>query len=446
MARQPTTRLHVSGHRFLLRRTEHAFLRRDIRMLDDPMRSEVRSLGAGLALAVVAVLVCAAVAFIRPQDSLGDAPIAMVRNTGALYVRVGDLVHPVLNLTSARLVTGSAAMPRPIAATELRHTRRGPLIGIPGAPGQIGDPLTADESAWAVCDDGDSVTVVAGPQPKSTGTRRVSGRVTMLVRAPVGDMYLLYDGKRALVDLSDLPTMRALRLDGVAPRDVAVEVLNAIPEAPPIAAPAVVGAGSAGPTSLAGWRVGTVLRIDRADGAEHYVVLRDGVQRVGRVTADLVRFADSHGARDVVPVAADAVSATRAVDELPVDGFPDAVDPPIDAGVVCSVWPSDGSTPSTTLGDSVPMPADVSLGRAGTRVYVPPGRSLFVSTPDLFVVGDTGVRYRIPDAATAAVVGISTKPVAASWSIVRLVPEGPELSRQAASFAHDIFGSSPPPP
>jgi hypothetical protein len=40
MAGQPTTRLHVSGYRFLVRRMEHALLRGDIRMLHDPMRAQ----------------------------------------------------------------------------------------------------------------------------------------------------------------------------------------------------------------------------------------------------------------------------------------------------------------------------------------------------------------------------------------------------------------------
>ena len=39
MARQATTRLYVSGYRVLLRRMEHALVRSDVRMLDDPRRA-----------------------------------------------------------------------------------------------------------------------------------------------------------------------------------------------------------------------------------------------------------------------------------------------------------------------------------------------------------------------------------------------------------------------
>ena len=83
MVREPMTRLHVSGLRFLVRRMEHALLRRDISMLTDPMRSQRRSMIAGCALAVIAVAGCAVFALIRPQDALGDAAIVMVKESGA---------------------------------------------------------------------------------------------------------------------------------------------------------------------------------------------------------------------------------------------------------------------------------------------------------------------------------------------------------------------------
>jgi hypothetical protein len=67
MARQPNTKLHVSGYRFLLRRMEHALVRRDVRMLDDPLRAQSLSLIAGCVLAVIAIAGCAIVAFVRPH-------------------------------------------------------------------------------------------------------------------------------------------------------------------------------------------------------------------------------------------------------------------------------------------------------------------------------------------------------------------------------------------
>src|ERR1700722_2573619 len=106
MARQSPPRLHVSGYRFLLRRMEHALVRGDLRMLDDPLRAQSLSLMAGVVVTVIIIAACAILAFLRPPGALGSAQIVMVRDSGALYVRIGDVVHPVLNLASARLIAG----------------------------------------------------------------------------------------------------------------------------------------------------------------------------------------------------------------------------------------------------------------------------------------------------------------------------------------------------
>ena len=52
MSRQMTTRAQVSGYRFGLARAEHALVRRDARMLHDPMRSQFRALIAGAVVAL----------------------------------------------------------------------------------------------------------------------------------------------------------------------------------------------------------------------------------------------------------------------------------------------------------------------------------------------------------------------------------------------------------
>ena len=132
-------------------------------MLDDPLRAQSLSLIAGVVLAVIIVAACAILAFFRPPGVLGSAPILMVRDTGALYVRIGDVVHPgLLNLASARLIAGTPANPEPVSASAIRTAQRGPLVGIPGAPATIAAPLGHDESGWTVCDDATSTTVIAG--------------------------------------------------------------------------------------------------------------------------------------------------------------------------------------------------------------------------------------------------------------------------------------------
>ena len=94
----------------------------------------------------------------------------MARESGALYVRIGDTMHPALNLASARLITGATDEPELVSTSALDRTKRGPLVGIPGAPDTIGAPLGANESVWTVCEDAaERTTVLVGPTAHTSG-------------------------------------------------------------------------------------------------------------------------------------------------------------------------------------------------------------------------------------------------------------------------------------
>ena len=464
MARQPSTWLHVSGYRFLLRRVECALLRRD--GVDERIRAPTRSLMAGSALAAIVALGCTALAVLRPHASLGNAPIVMGRQSGALYVRVGETLHPVLNLASARLIAATDTNPQPVDDSELRRTKRGALLGIPGAPQSLPEPLSGDEARWAVCDGDDgtgrTTTVVAG---SAQGPQLLATDQTVLVTPDAGaSTYLLYSGRRALVNLTDPAVVGALRIDGLrpglVPRPVSRALLTAIPESPPITAPRIRDAGGHGPAALSGFPIGSVLRMTRADGDEYYVVLSGGVQRVGQVTADLLRLTDSHGTRTIIAVAPDLIRASTAVTELAVSTFPDRVSPPLTAAnpTLCVRWtpaPSGGADIALLTG-GLPVPtghAPVALsqadgnGPAVDAVYVPPGRIAHVRSIGLsggnahagtrYVVTDTGVRFAVHDDAAAHDLGLPPTAEPAPWPLLATLPSGPELSRANASVARD---------
>ncbi len=361
VARQPTTRLYVSGYRFLVRRLECALLRRDLHAAGQSPRAYPASLAVGCVVAIITVGGCAFLALLRPQAALDRAQIVMGRESGALYVRVGDTWHPVLNLASARLIAATDANPEPVRESDLGHTKRGPLLGIPGAPQQLGVPLTDDESVWTICDaDGNATTVVGGPAEGSRVRRLAAGETLLVAPASGSPAYLLYNGRRAMVDLAEPAVLHALRLEGRVPRMVSQALLNAVPEAPPISVPRIRGAGSA-VAGLPGFRVGTVLRITRGDGDEYYVVLVAGVQRINQVAADVLRFSDAQGSANVLTVAPDVIRGAAIVDTLPLSSFPDRVpDRASDDGAttVCASWAAGPSNDVAFLvGRGLPVPA-----------------------------------------------------------------------------------------
>ncbi len=464
MPRQPTTWLQVSGYRFLLRRLECALLTGSHFGQVHPAggRPPARSapLAVGCVVAAIATAGCAVLALLRPQPALDRAQIVLTRESGALYVRVGDTWHPALNLASARLVAATAADPLPVRESDLARTKRGPLLGIPGAPQLLGRPLSGDESVWTICDaDGaGATTVVVGPLEVSS-VRRLPPDRAVLVAPPSGSpAYLLYEGGRAMVDLADAAVLRALRLEGRAPRSVSQLLLNAVPEASPIAAPRVRDAGAAVP-GLPGIPVGSVLRIARADGDEYYAVVAGGVQRIGRVAADILRFSDSRGTADTVTVAPDAIRAAAIVDALPVASFPDWAPTLVDvSGELCVTWgpPSSGRSAVAFLaGRGLPVPAGqaaVTLSQADGHgpaldaVYLPPGRSAYVRGDGragaCYLVTETGVRFAVHDDQAARDLGLPAA-TPAPWPVLTALPSGPELSREKASVARDTVAGPP---
>lgn len=460
MPRQPTAWLHVSAYRYLLRRLECALLGEAMWPAGARQRMPSAPLAAGGVVTAIALAGCVLLGLLQPRAALDRAQIVMARESGALFVRVGDVWHPVPNLASARLVAAAAADPQPVRQADLERSKRGPLLGIPGAPQFVGRPLSTGELAWSMCDSGGAggTTVIVGHPAAEGVTRLTSGHAILVAPAAGSPAYLLYDGHRAMVDLADAAVVRALRLEGRTPRLVSPSLLNAIPEAPPISVPRIPGLGATAP-GLPGFRVGSVLRVTRADGDEYYVVLAAGVQRIGRVAADLVRFGNPQGTVDPVTVAPEAIRAAPVVAGLQVAGYPDrAPSLPQVADTVCASWEDTGSgRPGMALlaGSRAPVPADGAAmalaqadgpGAALDAVYVPPGRSAYVRAGDQagtrYLVTDTGVRFAVHDDDAAHDLGLG-EATPAPWPLLTLLPAGPELSRHGASVARDAVAGSP---
>jgi hypothetical protein len=62
----------------------------------------------------------------------------------------------------------------------------------------------------------------------------------------------------------------------------------------------------------------------------------------------------------------------------------------------------------------------------------------------LYYVDPQGVRYGLPDQQTAGALGL-TSPKPAPWEIVRLLVDGPVLSKEAALLEHDTLPADPSP-
>ncbi|AOW92100.1 type VII secretion protein EccB [Rhodococcus sp. WMMA185] len=484
MASTPTTRWQVNGYRFLVRRMEHALVRRDVRMLHDPMRAQSRALVVGVVIASLGLAACAALALFRPQDKIGNASIVVGKDSGAMFVVMGDTLRPVLNLASARLIIGKPENPVIVKESEIESRPRGALVGIPGAPSALppGDP--AAKTPWTVCDsiaaDGNrSVTtsIIVGEKEVVEDGSVLAGSRGLLVST--NDVsYLLYDGKRARIDLNDPAVVRALGLEGARPRPVSAGLVNAVPEVPPLAVPDIPGVGDQPRFALQGKVVGSVFESKLPSETSYYVVLHDGIQKISSAVANLIFLSNSHGDTEMPSVTPDTIRGIKSVEQIEVAHFPESAPEVVAASenpVSCATWKplrgadgSDSSGPAAELtlfaGRTLPIPdtaRPVRLAQADDAgdnadfVYVQPGRSGFFQSTGIeptstrrdstFFVADTGVRFGIPDDDAAEALGqVGTKPLA-PWQILGLLAQGPSLGKSSALVAHDGVAPDPRP-
>ncbi|OHV02779.1 type VII secretion protein EccB [Mycobacterium talmoniae] len=491
MPAQVTTRAQVNGYRFLLRRLEHALIRADSRMIHDPMRGQIRSLMVGVVMAVLITGACGVLAFFKPSPNIGNAQILLSKSSGALFVKIGDRVHPVLNVTSARLITGQPDTPKQVDDKWLNDTPRGPMVGIIGAPASIrpGDDL--GKSSWTVCDTvqtpdvakgtgmaGLETTVLAN-DPVLNDDIRAATPAQMVAATDGKTVFLIYNGVRAPVDPQDPIVVNALHLQGTLPRPISPGLLNAFPLVPPIRPVVISGVGDTIPSVPPAYRVGSIIKTVDSKGEQLYVVLRDGLQPVSAATADIIRYSNPEiptaGTQEVAPA---VVSGVPVVHELPVDHYP-TVSPEIvnlePERVMCMSWQRANTAAQATtrllVGHRLPLPSGAQPVRLATAdgngpgldsVYLKPGSGEFVqatggdvdsrATGRLFYVSDTGLRYLIKDLPTAAALGVTgvkdpdsdaQLPQFAPWPVLSLLPPGPELSQEAALVAHDGMAADP---
>lgn len=464
MAAPLTTKPQVNGYRFLLRRLQHALIRRDPRMIHDPMRSQNRSVAVGLALAVLVLLGCGILALLRPQGAVGDASIVLAKDSGALYVRVGDRLHPVLNLASARLIVGEAESPTDVKDDKLGEYPRGPVLGIPGAPSALDTGGSADD--WTVCDrdvDGAVTTGVVAGATDPAGAAVIGPGPAVLARHD-DRTYLLYEGRKALVDTTQTSLMRALGLAGATPRPVSSGLLDALEDVPPLTVPDVPDRGTA--SALGTYPVGTVVRVPGTDADTYHLVLREGVQPIPETAATALRAVDSSGQPEIPGISPDRLAAVDVVDHLPLAHFPTAQPDLLEAAgdpVTCVRWHRAEGDPEAELsllaGRDLPLPdgvvpaplAGADGGGPHTDWFASPDSSgWYVQVTDssgenrragaLGYVSATGTRFEVPDAGVAGVLGLGQAPTPIPWSVDRLLAPGPLLSRETALVAHDGVG------
>lgn len=465
-----------SGHLFYNRRLRAATTRFSVRMKHDD-RKQTAALALSMVLVAIAGGWMVLVNVLKPTGAVGDSAIIGDRDSGAVYARIDGRLYPALNLTSARLATGSAVQPTWVKPAEIAKYPSGPLIGIPGAPAAM--PLNRGAiSAWAVCDtagrphSGDKPVVTSIGGPLNGGGRAASlrGDAGLLVTFQ-SNTYVIWDDKRSQIDPTNRAVTLSLGLDpGVtSPVEISRALFDALPATEALGVPQVPDAGT--PSKwVVGSQVGTVLQAQTAGGGRQlYVLLPAGVQKINSFVADLLRSANSYGSTAPRVVTPDVLVNTPEVNSLPVEYYPSGRLNFIDSAAnptTCVGWEKASTDPQARVavynGRGLPVPASmddriVRLVRddrgpasvVADQVVVLPGAVNFVtstsgvitsdSRESLFWVSPNGVRFGVADEdTTLRALGLDpAAAVQAPWPLLRTFAAGPVLSQQTALVVRD---------
>lgn len=467
-----TTRVQVSGVRFLLRRLEHAIVRGNTAMWDDPARFYSRATMLGVAISLVICMAAGLLSWLKPQGTASGYQVVADTNSGELFVLEPNSseLHPVYNLTSARLIAGQPDNPRRVKTSELDRYHRTQTVGIPGAP--YNTAVNQNQTGhWAICDTAkhpDSTTstvdvsVLADPpeQNADTAQRLASGQAALV--SYLGHNYLIDSAGRHSIDLANSAITSAINLPPATPTTIPISeaLYNAMPAADPVALPPIGAAGDPNPFGLdPAIRVGTVIT-DTAAGNEHqdYVVLVDGLAKINSVTAAALRNTNSYGFITPPALPADRIAA------IPSRSYASPLQPVtvIDraaAPVLCWAWTkssTDTAPPAMVVltGKQVPVAANrlgVGIQQITTplTVYQQGGRFVQIIGPtdkgeNKFYISPTGVRFGVNDPDSVHALGLSNAQPA-PWAAVRLLAAGPDLTKKAALLEHDTLPDDPTP-
>jgi type VII secretion protein EccB len=476
-----STRTQVTGYQFLARRTAMALTRWRVRMEIEPGRRQTLAVVASISAALVICLGALLYSFISPSGQLNDTPIIADRDSGALYVRVGDKLYPALNLASARLIAGRPDNPHKVRGSQIAQQPHGPLVGIPGAPSEF-SPTTPATSSWLVCDSVAQKAGVGAPSPVTVtvidGTPDLSGRRHVLNGSDAvvlhyeKDTYVIRQGRRSRIDSMNRAVLLPL---GLTPENVSQArpmsraLFDALPVGPELSVPKVPNAGKPAGFAGAPGPVGTVIVTPQISGPQQYsVVLADGVETVTPVVAQILQNAGTSAGSSPVVVSPASLAKMPVVNGLDLSSYPDGPLSPVDLRdnpATCWWWEKTAGEERARVqvisGPTIPVSSSgaeqvVSLvkadssGRETDRVYFGPDYGNWVvvtgndpgssTSESLWWLSSSGVRFGVDNTRDArSALGLTSQPSPAPWVALRLLAPGPALSRADALVRHDTL-------
>ncbi|WP_150953518.1 type VII secretion protein EccB [Microbacterium testaceum] len=400
--------------------------------------SPLRAVIAAIALTVIVILVGVFYGLIRPGLPTGweNGKLVLVSDTGARFVTVEGVLHPVINTASARLLL--PANEYGVISTDsttLDGTPVGDTLGITGAPDELPPSSGLVNTGWSACVSDDAgLDVRISP---STGPTPATDRAVVV--SVDGILHVVQGGRSFAVssEVADA-VLRAAGISSLSPVTVPASWLDLFTAGTALTPITLQNYGQ--PVANTSLRVGQVVRQAGAPEDERFLVQTGGVlESLSPLAWQLYQLGSGGALKgQVTEVTADEIrslpTATQGLgDEWPRVGFET-----VPAGQrPCAVLVGGDGQATTTLATQ-PTSAAVTAG-----VRVDPSHGALVraggrgdqNTSILTLVDATGTAFPLPGATddTVARLGYSTGDVGSipdGWTA--LLRTGPSLSESAA--------------
>ncbi|OXM72489.1 type VII secretion protein EccB [Amycolatopsis thermalba] len=454
----------LQAHQFLAQRAISALVTREPDPEQPPFRRPGGAAIGSIVLAILALVAVGVYGLVKPggNTTWRDRPAVIVaKETGARYVYLNGVLHPVANYASALLALGERAETVSVSRNSLAGVPRGPEIGIPGAPDALPGPEQLLTGGWSLCSrpvpDPSGSTVDESVLLVGAGAPGGRPAGALLAEVPAsGDQYLIADGYRHRIRQADTVTV-GLALQSVPRTRTAMAVVDVLPAGEPIAPIRTAGAG--GPSTAvpgrADIRAGQLLVLDTAGSREHYLAEADRLRPISPLQYDIQRAdpatRQAYGGGQPVGIPLGPAEAAEARIAPAGDAGPGAAprERPgfVGGDTLCATYEPGAVAPVMHVDPRMPAVAAMATpGRSALgmpmadRVYVEPGRAALIEAMPsagayagtVLLVTDQGRAHALADRAVLGVLGYGeATPVRLPAGIVSRVPLGSTLDPAA---------------
>ena len=458
-----TTKEDLQAHQFINRRIRAALLEGDAESTARPLARLGAGTYAGILVTIALLAIAGIIGVLRPGSSTAwQKPGAFIvaSETGARYVYLDGVLHPVVNYASAKLLLGGGLHVVTVSVRSLESAPHGAAIGIGMAPDSLPDAAHVVGTDWSVCAMGNTAlrtTALGSIASQPLRTAVFPGTLSGGTAIPADEAYLV----RTTSDRNFIVTtghafeiaddwLEAAGYQAAQAVPVGDDFVAALPTGAEIAPPVVAGLGQPGPPlpGLANPIIVGSIFADRANA--HYLMTQTGLVALTPLQATLLladpRLAKAYGGSTPSPLPLGQAQVTAGtVAPLPDQGVGQPA-PPV-APTLAS-WPDGDQQLCVRFGqqqvapDIVVGPADPGAGQAAGLVQLPTGSGALIAarlSPDapgttIYLVTDTGMRYPVAGQKTLEQLGLSGVSVAQlPPAVVDLLPQGPLLDPAAAA-------------